>query len=304
MHAYSSRARRSTLILFALLINLLILLLIFYPDVAYKSLQVVTPQHKPAEVIHISQDDDEIPAALNPRSSSFGTPTMPPPQDSSSAQEHDSQMQEEHDQHESEPVEEKNEAAEQMLPTDQHLESDKAPLAKQQPKRTAATETPRKIPQKRRPVPQETKKQLTLADITQGFIHQMQNEGNDTIKSNGDPNKLPTDAQLKRERYLARLIWCIQNTMQIHRRSINGIDKAENPMLLIALNKDGYLEDLRIIKTSNNRELDRFMLFIFKEASSSFPPVPHYLNHNGFRTFFTVIIQYDPDNPWKYGLHH
>jgi len=151
------------------------------------------------------------------------------------------------------------------------------------------------------PAPQPAaKKQLTLADITKGFLHQIENEGNNTIKADGDPNKLPTDEQLKHERYIQRLIWCLQNSLKINRRYIQGVPEAKDPEIFMALSEKGKLEEIRIVKTSTNQELDRFMLFIFKDASSAFPPVPQYLNRKGYR----IVLRVDLGNQHRSNIRY
>ena len=134
------------------------------------------------------------------------------------------------------------------------------------------------------------KKQLTLADITKGFIHQLKNEGNNTIKVDGDSNKLPTDEQLKHERYIQRLVWCLQNSLKIHHKYIQNVQNATDPEVFMVLSEKGKLEDVRIVRTSKNQELDLFMLFVFKDASSAFPPVPKYLNKKGYRIVFRIDL--------------
>jgi outer membrane biosynthesis protein TonB len=141
---------------------------------------------------------------------------------------------------------------------------------------------------------------LTLAQLSQGFLNHVKHEGNHAVHMLGKKSGRPTDEQIKYERYLQKLSWCLQNSFNIHNdrfpRSANNDDSVQ---VLLALNKDGSLKDCRVSKTSGNRDLDYFTLFIFKDASTSFPPVPEYLPHDPFAINYIIMVGASEDGRLK-----
>jgi TonB family protein len=166
-----------------------------------------------------------------------------------------------------------------------------------QPQKTA----PRPIQQQPR-IP--TPKQLpTLAQLTQGFLHQARNEGTHTIHMLGKRNGQPTDEQMKYERYLQKLNWCLQNSFSINNNRFPSSDRLETDAhIFLALDKDGKIKQLNLAKSSGNKLLDQFVLFVFRDASSSFPPVPQYLPHNPFTIMYTVTLN-PSDNNFRFYRH-
>ncbi len=322
MNAYPSRKKKTAFVLLALLINLLILLTLFYPQEIKRRLQLVLPEKDYKQMMR----RQERLGALKPRASNFGAPVIfqnaPASQPAQQTQATKEEVQKMHDKP-AKPAEKTQEEQKQPTFLDTIIkEAQKKEktiwnnpsihpkgtqgerrIEKPQEKKVAAP--PKQIlTHKKKPVQQKpaTKKQLTLADITRGFIHNIKNEGNNTIKMDGDPNKAPTDEQLKHERYIQRLVWCLQNSLRIHHKRIRGVRDAKDPEVFIALSAQGKLEDVRIVKTSTNRELDLFMLFVFKDASSAFPPVPAYLNKKGYRITFRVDLGNDTYSRMKYSF--
>lgn len=130
---------------------------------------------------------------------------------------------------------------------------------------------------------------LTLAQLTQGFLNQRKEDaGIHGISMVGMKNGLPTDEQMKYERYLQKLSWCLQNSFTIHERRTPLIAMNSDIYLFFALDRDGILKHVSVKKSSGNKLMDDFILFIFRDASSSFPPVPGYLPHDPFQ--MTCII--------------
>jgi outer membrane biosynthesis protein TonB len=158
---------------------------------------------------------------------------------------------------------------------------------------------PRTVSQTPKPL-SAPKPPLTLAQLSQGFLNHVKHEGNHAVHMLGKKSGRPTDEQIKYERYLQKLSWCLQNSFNIHNdrfpRSANNDDSVQ---VLLALNKDGSLKDCRVSKTSGNRDLDYFTLFIFKDASTSFPPVPEYLPHDPFAINYIIMVGASEDGCLK-----
>jgi hypothetical protein len=163
--------------------------------------------------------------------------------------------------------------------------------------------TPRK---KRSRIPRKTTEQshakppLTLAQLTQGFLNHLKDEGNHAIHMLGKKNGRPSDEQIKYERYLEKLGWCLQNSFNIHNNRMPlSAHNDDMVHVLLSLNQDGSLKHCHISKTSGNRDLDSFTLFIFNDASSSFPPVPNYLPHNPFTINYVILVNATQESRFK-----
>lgn len=135
------------------------------------------------------------------------------------------------------------------------------------------------------------KRPPTLAQLTHGFLHQPKDEGTCTVKMLGNKNKTPSTEQMKYEAYLQKLGWCLQNSFNINQNRLQSRESLEGIVIIyLALNKDGMLKELRLAQSSGNIRLDQLVLFVVKDASSSFPPVPHYLPHDPFTLFYSISI--------------
>ena len=147
-----------------------------------------------------------------------------------------------------------------------------------QPQKTAPQ------PAQRQPSPPNSKQLPTLAQLTQGFMnHVKHSDGQHLVSMIGSKKGLPSDEQMKYERYLQKLNACITTSFSIHRGGFSSSSRIENDTwILIVLNKDGTPKQISLRQSSGNKELDAFILLVIRDASSSFPPVPHYLPHNPF----------------------
>lgn len=169
-----------------------------------------------------------------------------------------------------------------------------------QPPVTAQKATPRRTPQPQlsppkkpspRPSTAQTKPDafsnpkppITLAQLTQGFLHHRKEQsGSYGISMLGIKRGIPSEEQMRYERYLQKLVWCLQNSFNINRYKQPAISSDAPVHVFFSLNRDGILQHLSIKKSSGNMYIDQFVLFIFQDASSSFPPVPSYLTDNPF----------------------
>jgi TonB family protein len=143
----------------------------------------------------------------------------------------------------------------------------------------------------------KSKQVPTLAQLTQGFLHQPKDEGTHTVHMLGNRKGLPTDEQMKYERYLQKLSWCLQNSFNINNSRFPSSERTETEVqLFLALDKDGRIKKLDVAQSSGSRQLDQFVLFVFRDAGSSFPPVPQYLPHNPFTIMYTVMLNSSDNN--------
>ena len=168
------------------------------------------------------------------------------------------------------------------------------PEIRNAPKRTPRKKQPN-YATKKRPAPmnmpaQHKKKPISLADLAQGFLHRSKNEGDYSVSMLGLKGGMPSDEQLKYERYLQKLEWCFQNSLRINGHRIPRLTESYTVHIHLALNRDGTVKHLGLAQSSKNIMLDQFVLFVFKDASSSYPPVPEYIKDNPFA--ITCIVPF------------
>jgi hypothetical protein len=129
----------------------------------------------------------------------------------------------------------------------------------------------------------KSKPPITLAELTQGFLHQRKEQsGTYGISMMGMKRGIPSEEQMKYERYLQKLSWCIQNSFRINSHKQPAPANVTEPHIFFSLNRDGILQQLSIKKSSGNMYVDQYILSIFRDASTSFPPVPSYLTDDPF----------------------
>ena len=148
-----------------------------------------------------------------------------------------------------------------------------------------ALERKRKPPSKKKSQkPAHTQKQLpSLAQLTQGFLNQRKEQsGNYNISMIGMKRGIPSDEQMKYERYLQKLSWCLQNSFKIHNHKEPRVSNITTPHIFFVLNRDGTLAQISLKKSSGNLYVDQYVLFVFRDASESFPPIPSYLTDDPF----------------------
>jgi len=165
-----------------------------------------------------------------------------------------------------------------------------------QPKQQPVSPTKQPHP----PSPQQ--KPLTLAQLTKGFLEHIKDEGKDRITTIGQEGRTPTAEQLKNERYIEKLSWCLQNSFKINRDKFPVTEPVKTTVkVFLALNQNGTVKELGVVESSGNRLLDQFTHYIFRDASSSFPPVPQYLPHNPYKIIY--IIEINTMHDTRIGLH-
>lgn len=134
-----------------------------------------------------------------------------------------------------------------------------------------------------------------LAGITRGYLQQLHDEGENLIKTlGGDPNKKPTAEQLKYERYLAKIQWCLQNAHSINQEKCQPQEALEAVMkIYFVLNREGKMTGFKIIQSSGKAYVDQYISSLFQFASSSFPPLPSYVKEDHFPLTYTVMVNWN-----------
>lgn len=164
--------------------------------------------------------------------------------------------------------------------------------------KTAQPSSKKKVSAKKRQA------QQALASMTRGYLEQLKHEGENLIKTiGGDPNKMPSAEQLKYERYLAKIQWCLQNAHTINRDKCQMHEPIEAAMrVYFTLDRNGKMADLKIIQSSGSSFVDRYIRSLFESASSSFPPLPGYIKEDPYQLLYTVMVCWNVTNPSYMGL--
>ena len=72
-----------------------------------------------------------------------------------------------------------------------------------------------------------------------------------------------TEEQIKYERYIARLFACMQKSISIHKQKIQLHNFQELEVdFQLSLNRNGTIQDLKLIRSCGVHQLDEFILFI------------------------------------------
>lgn len=149
---------------------------------------------------------------------------------------------------------------------------------------------------------QQKKSSLTLAQLTSGFIAHMANKpGDSAVSINGDKNKKPTAEQLIFERYQEKTYHCLLQSNNRYNNRYPDIAKYQTLELqiLVTYHANGLAQNISLLSSSGHKEFDDYCMFIFKDASTSFPPVPpSFLKaHNSYSIPFTILSS-PHDNNW------
>lgn len=248
--------------------------------------QMVTPDNPEWAELKARQSMRSIPVII------YQEPAAPTPQAQEPPQQElpDQQPEQEVETPEIEETDQKDKPTPEDMPTGDQMVEHPAPMQetlRQENGDRAVTPAPKKVRRKKKKRPsqrQTTANNLALlAQMTQGLIDQMTNEGNNTINMAGAKNGTPTDEQLKYERYIARLIGCIQNAFHIQWNNfINKRTLFTHCSTHIAIGRDGHVQEVQIIQSSGFKDIDQLMINVIKYASSSFPPVPSYIKGDPF----------------------
>lgn len=179
------------------------------------------------------------------------------------------------------------EAQAQDESTESEPESTSEPAAEPQEPTTLADEAPveKKVEQKKQRAEQTQKvsnEKLTLASLAKGFLNKLEEKGEHLVNMIGNKKGNPTADQIKYERYFQKIDASLKSAMRIHRYKFDEITQSMAPtktrcIVTVCLNRNGRTQNLSIAGASNIRVIDEFLLFLVKEASSAFPPVPKYI---------------------------
>lgn len=164
-----------------------------------------------------------------------------------------------------------------------------SPLVRKKKKKTQK----QKLAQNKKNMPPLEKPTPTFADLVKGFstfMEQTKHGAESRIHTLGKEGKKPTDQQLRYERYIEKIIICLETSLHVNRSRAALPPVTKNPRVTIALNRRGNLTSFRIIETSGAKEVDDHIARSFYDAGSSFPPIPQYIIDDPLIITFTVTM--------------
>jgi hypothetical protein len=123
--------------------------------------------------------------------------------------------------------------------------------------------------------------QQMMQRIASSFMHEARDQQEHVVTVIGDPRKLPTAEQIKRERYIAKLQECLYASYVTLRSYMPRLhEKPRDFMISIRVHRDGSADDIKVMQSSTHAGLDQFYVKVFQDASRSFPPLPPYFPYS------------------------
>ena len=246
----SGRSRNTIAVIISLLLHLLFtLLFVQYAFLDQGPVTLQTSLTQPQEL--------ELPAALKPRASNFGTSVFFDNRPTMQAQQSDAPQQQEQE-------------SEQ-----EHI--DLREFALQNLLATKRSELPAQEQEEAMPGPQN------IVQATAGFLENLKQKGNDEFERSGDENKFPSLAEVKYLSYVKRVLWSLQKAWKIHfagKPVPDGIVSAG-----LAIDTHGTLVEVTILSPSTTDSINSLL-----EAhvhAATFPPVPTHFGEEVFRMAIT-----------------
>ncbi len=139
---------------------------------------------------------------------------------------------------------------------------------------------------------------ITLAQLTQGFLQHLQ-ESPMAVRGNRDGQA--SMEQLQHIHYCQKIIGCVVTSYKINRTNTIQSHGMQPTRIQLALNRDGTIHTLNIVQSTGNHTTDQFLLHMFQDASSSFPPLPSsFKEHPYYLPLFNVdrLEAFQSENGW------
>jgi len=134
------------------------------------------------------------------------------------------------------------------------------------------------------------KKNLTFADLANGFLDTLKGDGQDWEKREGNKNIRPDIQEMKFLSYARKVAWYIQNSWKLYMRELDGSGPATADIsFILSIDQDGNLIDMQITQYTGYYELDAVIIKAVKKAAP-FPPLPKH--------FKTSVLRFP--SHWKY----
>ncbi len=245
MNTSIATPRNTIAVIISLLLHLLLLLLfVQYAFLDNASITLQASLSQPQEL--------EVPAALKPRASNFGTTVFFDNSPTASAPQAQKEVQE----------------VAQDAP-----QVDLREFALQNLLAVKRSEPTPESQEESMPGPQN------ILQATAGFLENLKQKGNDEFERSGDETKFPSLAEVKYLGYVKRVLWCLQKAWKVHfagKPVPDGLVEAG-----LTIDTHGKLIEVTILKPSSNQAIN--MLLERHVHAATFPPVPTHFGEDVFR---------------------
>lgn len=142
--------------------------------------------------------------------------------------------------------------------------------------------------------PISRKEKKSIISMTKGYIENLKDKGIDWIERKGDDNKRPSLLDYKDIIYQEKIIWHIQAAFKTHTHPVLTNPKVST-LVGFLITKDGFIHGIKLLKPSDNQQIDQMILKII-ELASPFPPLPKHFPDN-----YHVSIEFlPPDKDSKF----
>ena len=146
------------------------------------------------------------------------------------------------------------------------------------------------------------KKQLTLADLAEGFINTLNRGGQDWLDREGNENIRPDFKELKYQSYIQKVIWYMQNEWRATQGKLNTQVNGEYVLsVIITFLKDGKVGNVHVVQPSGYAHLDEFLVRGIRNAGP-YPPLPNHFNTNTFDLPLNILNGAEQNKPWRMNL--
>lgn len=323
--------RRTRYIIISLLVHILLGVMLFFFRELDRAQRAQPPLFEKKQKQHdtkiiFKEPESELPAALKPRLSNFGVPqgaedvhalpehyteeTMEQPQEEET--EEDSVITEHSEEKRNRTEEEKHDATEHKAKTAslehtheiQNIEDNErrfAELAAYLAREEEKDEQPPLLQQQKPCSPQRARAlraqspqpKTNIIAMTKGFIENLEQEGHDWLKRDGDESKRPTLEEMKYFSYEQRINWQLQSAWKRSvMRSLGNQVVQGRAVVSFVVNEHGALLSQELLQSSGHSGLDEAIMQNVKEAAP-FPPLPKHFNQKEYKIGRIIRVMAD-----------
>ncbi|KKP24542.1 MAG: hypothetical protein SZ59_C0002G0388 [candidate division TM6 bacterium GW2011_GWF2_28_16] len=138
-----------------------------------------------------------------------------------------------------------------------------------------------------------------LLKLTNGYLYNAKNEGNDWLYQNGKKNHMPDFKELAEISYRSKLQWYFQEESGINITNMSEKDKMHlidgykcKPAFFISIFHDGRLNEVKLVESSGAINYDTYLFITIQNMT--LPPVPKHLCENGTNKYEIIIYVRNP----------
>jgi len=144
---------------------------------------------------------------------------------------------------------------------------------------------------------------LTLAQITKGFMQELEEARAGAMNMKGSNTGHPSEEQLRVGRYAQRVLECLVGSYHRNRHRAPLTTQQARIIVFVTIDRDGRLASFKVAQSSGSASVDNFIETIFRDASSAFPPMPKAFTKPSFPVRFNIpdIHSLSSSANWSYG---